>query len=137
MDDRSPLQIERVDMLRQDLDLLKQHVEIHGLSGPYPWNDFFKWGETHMNNEGQEQLIGLMLEPYGDLVDDLADQMIIDETKRFTINGAMQVSQLQQLIADNYQWALDIDFSDNNARSRFWYVSEEKLEPRLCQRLTA
>jgi len=131
-----PLQIERVAMLRQDLELLRQHVDTHGLSGPYPWNDLFKWGETHMNNEGQEQLIGLMLEHYGDLVDDLADQMSIDETKSFTINGAMQVSQLQQLIADNYQWALDIDFSDNNARSRFWYVSEEKLEPRLGQRFT-
>ncbi len=117
MDDRSPLQIERVDMLRQDLDLLKQHVETHGLSGPYPWNDFFKWGETHMNNEGQEQLFGLMLEPYRDLVADLADQMSIAETKSFTINGAMQVSHLLHLIADNYQWPFDIDFPSYHARS--------------------
>jgi hypothetical protein len=31
-------------------------------------------------------------------------------------------------------WALDLDFSDPATVARFWYVSEEKSEPRLGER---
>ena len=33
-----------------------------------------------------------------------------------------------------YAWTRDFDFSEANANARFWYVSEEKLEPRLGER---
>ncbi|HEX3498025.1 MAG TPA: hypothetical protein VHT04_01755, partial [Stellaceae bacterium] len=74
------------------------------------------------------------IEPHGDLVDDLAERMAADETSVFRIDGAMRVAALNQAIARDYGWALGIEYADHRASARFWYVSEEKLEPRLGER---
>jgi hypothetical protein len=68
------------------------------------------------------------------LVDDLADQMAADEASVFRIDGAMGVGTLHRAIARDYGWALGVDYADQRASARFWYVSEEKLEPRLGER---
>ena len=34
-----------------------------------------------------------------------------------------------------YDWALSIDYEVTEARARLWYISEEKLEPRLGSRI--
>jgi len=38
-------------------------------------------------------------------------------------------------LVTNYDWALLIDFNNPKSSELFWYVSEEKLEPRLGSRL--
>ncbi|NBV59525.1 MAG: hypothetical protein EBR73_00425 [Rhodobacteraceae bacterium] len=57
-----------------------------------------------------------------------------DEQASFRINGALPLGQLRQIVAQHYAWALRTDFSDPAQMARFWYVSEEKLEPRLGDR---
>ena len=71
-----------------------------------------------------------------DLVDPLTDTMAIDESASFLIDGAMSVERMKKLIACNYEWALNTDYDCTDAIARFWYVSEEKLEPRLGERYT-
>jgi hypothetical protein len=46
----------------------------------------------------------------------------------------MTVSALSDRLERDYDWALDIDFDQPENAARFWYVSEEKLEPRLGNR---
>jgi len=46
----------------------------------------------------------------------------------------MSCGALGALIAKRYAWARGIDFHDPAANARFWYVSAEKLEPRLGER---
>jgi hypothetical protein len=46
----------------------------------------------------------------------------------------MRVADLAGIIDATYAWTRDFDFSQPAANARFWYVSEEKLEPRLGQR---
>ena len=46
----------------------------------------------------------------------------------------MSVGQARHLIERDYAWALDTDYAHKEATARFWYVSEEKLEPRLGER---
>ena len=75
-----------------------------------------------------------MLEPYGELADDLADHMDADEDEAFHIDGAMSLDRLQSIIEDVYGWALKIDWSSPDSLARVWYVSQEKLEPRLGER---
>ena len=41
-----------------------------------------------------------------------------------------------KLIARDYAWARRYDFSQEQANARFWYVSAEKLEPRLGERFS-
>ena len=50
------------------------------------------------------------------------------------IDGAMPLARLREIVENAYAFALKLDWAspDNNARA--WYVSEEKLEPRLGER---
>ena len=75
-----------------------------------------------------------MLEPYGDMIDDLSNCMSADELKGFRINGSMTVGRLNQVLETIYDWALKIDWSKKSTNARAWYISEEKLEPRLGER---
>ena len=93
-----------------------------------------QWAETALGLEAQECLNSLLLEPYGDLVDGLSDCMSADEARFYNIDGAMPVSELKALIEEIYGWALKIDWTSREAQARVWYVSEEKLEPRLGER---
>lgn len=128
------LQIQKLAMLRADLARLQEHVASGAFNGDAPWDRLYNWAEVNLSIEGQELLVSLMLESYGTLVDDLADRMAADEGAAFRINGAMPLDELQAILDDNYGWALKIDWTSPDSRARVWYVSEEKLEPRLGER---
>ena len=46
----------------------------------------------------------------------------------------MELRELLNLIKGSFEWALEIDFDDPEKQRRFWYYSEEKLEPRFGDR---
>ncbi len=127
-------QIEKLSALRQDLKKLSVHTNTDIFTTPYPWNGLYEWTEQNLSLEGQEQLVALMMEPYGDLVDDLTQSMDADEFAAFPLDGGMSIKTFRQLIEEHYQWALEIDKEDRHSKTRFWYVSQEKLEPRLGER---
>jgi len=129
-----PVQIEKLTGLRGDLETLARHLQTNPPQGDMPWNRLWLWAEQALGLEGQEQLLSLLLEPYGALVDDLGDQMDADESDGFSIDGAMTVSALRALTEDIFDWALSADWTKPDAQARVWYTSEEKLEPRLGER---
>ncbi|WP_281966735.1 hypothetical protein [Roseovarius nanhaiticus] len=129
-----PAQIAKLADLRSDLDKLTAHLKAIDLGGAHPWDALWRWAEGALTLEGQEQLVSLMLEPYGDLVDDLAEQMACDEDRHWRIQGSMTCARLSAIVQDIYGWALDIDWDAPEAQARVWYVSEAKLEPRLGER---
>ncbi|MBF9059876.1 hypothetical protein HKCCSP123_11860 [Rhodobacterales bacterium HKCCSP123] len=127
---RHPLQAERNARLAQDLDRL-----IAEMAGPpRPWADLLDWSAVVLGEEGQEALASLVVEPYGRLVDGLAHCMSDTLDTGFRIDGTMPLGRVRQLIAEVFGWALDIDWTAEAPTARAWYVSEEKLEPRLGQR---
>ena len=129
-----PLQKPKIIQLLEDLEKLSQHIEDFDFSVEKPLDVLYQWSERNLSLEGQEQLAMLLMEPYPELVDDLTDCMNADETRLPMINGRMYVSQMREMIHQHYDWALATDYTDNKNRSRFWYISEEKLEPRLGER---
>ena len=129
-----PVQVRKLHDLRRDLDLVASKLATYDWTASLPWDGLWLWGESTLTYEGQEALLALMLEPHGDLIDDLADQMGADEAASFRINGTMPVSDLRHILETDYAWALKIDFTTPENIARFWYVSEEKLEPRLGER---
>lgn len=131
-----PVQVRKLHDLRRDLGLISQCLAGWDWTASHPWDALWTWGEATLTFEGQEALLSLMLEPHGDLIDDLAEHMGADEAASFRINGAMSVAKLREILQINYAWALKIDFSSPENIARFWYVSEEKLEPRLGMRAT-
>ena len=129
-----PVQIAKLRDLRADMDRLCEHLDNTDLAGDTPWNRLWIWAEGALTLEGQEQLVSLLMEPYGDLVDGLSMCMYADEMTSFPIDGAMPVAALRAILEDVYGWALEIDWTRREAQARVWYTSEAKLEPRVGER---
>ena len=128
-------QTAKLGALRGDLEMLLGHVrQDWDRNAPCPWDTLWRWGEAHLSDEGQECLLSLLLEPQGAVVDGLADRLDADETEGFTINASLTVEALRALVWRDYAWVRRFDFDDPVQIARFWYVSEEKLEPRLGNR---
>jgi len=129
-----PLQIEKLSALRADLEQMAGYIEGDSLADDHPWDRFYRWAEVELSLEGQEQLLSLLLEPYGALVDGLTQCMDADEHLSFFIDGAMELAQLREILESSCQWALKVDYDEPANCARFWYTSAEKLEPRVGER---
>lgn len=130
-----PVQVKKLADLRADLAHLGAHVQAGwNAAAPHPWDALWRWGEAELTEEGQECLLSLLLEPHGRLVDDLADGLDADEESGFRIDAGQNVDWLRGIVAKDYSWVRRFDFTDPAQTARFWYVSEEKLEPRLGER---
>ena len=73
-----------------------------------------------------------MQEPYGHLIDGLEDCMASDTETR--LEPGMTLADLRALLVEKFDWALAVDFDDPEQQRKFWYASEEKLEPRIGDR---
>ncbi|WP_372761376.1 hypothetical protein [Pseudoalteromonas sp.] len=93
------------------------------------WDALIAYSEQHCSLQGQEMLVSIMLELYPELVDELEDYHCADDF--LDLDPLMPLNELKQLIEQQYDWALAIDFSAAGARETYWYRSEEKMEPRL------
>ncbi len=129
-----PIQIDKIKALKHDLETLSAYVEDYNFGVLHPWRYLYEWGEENLSLEGQEQLVALMMEPYGDLVDELASQMSVDESTAHVINGLHSVGEVKRFLSENYDWALSVDYEKKKNSHFYWYVSEAKLEPRLGER---
>jgi hypothetical protein len=129
-----PIQIGKLADLRADLGRIADYLANWPQTGAHPWDALWRWGQETLTLEGQEALLALILEPHGALIDGLADCMDANEPAAFRIDGAMPLSRVSALLRDGYSWALGHDYNTAENGARFWYVSEEKLEPRLGER---
>jgi hypothetical protein len=130
-----PIQAAKLRNLRADLTRLSDHAGVAwDRRGRNPWDALWRWASAALSLEGQEQLLALMLEPHGPIVDELAETMHTDEDATFAIDGSVSVNAVRRSLAEIYDWALDEDYAQRENAARFWYVSEDKLEPRLGER---
>ena len=127
------LQTARILKTREDMNQLSNwFADEENLKQPFLWQRVMLFAESNFSLEGQELTVSLLLEPHGELVDDLADAM---HTSTVTELGpAMRLTQLNELLQKSFSWALEIDFTEPEKQRRFWYYSEEKLEPRFGDR---
>ncbi len=122
----------RIAALRDDLArLLSLAQDEAPWSSPQPWDALFQAGRD-FSLEGQEMLVSLLLEPHGALVDALTETM--DAPSPSALDPTMTVAALIRTLEEVYDWALALDFTKAGEQSLFWYVSEEKQEPRLGKR---
>ena len=129
-----PIQIKKLEQLNADLKKMSTYIETESLVENHPWDRFYLWAEKNLSLEGQEQLVSLILEPYGELVDDLSQCMDADEHLSFFIDGSMSIGRLLEIIEAQCEWAIRVDYQQKQNRARFWYTSAEKLEPRVGER---
>ncbi len=128
-----PIQIVKLQHLTDDLAALGSYLADTGLSGATPWDSLMIWADQALSAEGQELVASLILEPHGDLVDNLAHTMS-DQSGPFVLDGSMPVAEVSNLLRRNFGPLLDRDWTAPENCARAWYISEEKLEPRLGER---
>lgn len=124
-----PVQMARIEELRGDWASL--HSSDDWMKAPHPWDALFD-AASELRLECQELAVALMLEANGALIDGLVDCMDSDVSPR--LDASMPCSELADMIMGLADWALEPDFSGKAETAQFWYVSEEKLEPRLGDR---
>ncbi|MGM0662207.1 MAG: hypothetical protein ACQEUH_13650 [Pseudomonadota bacterium] len=130
-----PVQVVKLDDLSTGLARLKAYVaRSWDTDADKPWNALWHWGQAHLPVEAQEALLAAMLEPHGHLVDGLACCMQAEEETHFGIDGSMRIGDLRAILQEHYGWAIGTDYDAPDNCARFWYISEEKLEPRLGDR---
>ncbi|MGI9271973.1 MAG: hypothetical protein ACR2QT_09365 [Woeseiaceae bacterium] len=98
------------------------------------WSEVTDYAVDNASMETQELLNTLLMEIHAEVVDDLEDSMVLSED--YALHPEMPASTLSEVIEQNYDWALAIDFSEASEHGAFWYRSEEKMEPRLGVRGT-
>lgn len=124
-----PAQMGRIRTLRIELAAIADLLTgTDLLADDWPIDRLIRTSEQ-CSLELQELVVGLVLEPFGELVDGLTHCML--STTDSHLDPSMRLTQVRELVADQWQWALDIDFDDPAETAQFWYVSEDKLEPRL------
>lgn len=131
-------QAARIADLESDLRAMKEWTRSEAgqaaLAGAQPWDAVWRWAEANLGVEGQEMTVTLLIEPHGDVVDELGEALQVDEQAAFRIDGAMPVGNMRRDIEARYDWALGEDYTAKEGCARFWYVSEAKAEPRLGER---
>lgn len=121
----------RIDLLRREWLTVAGKMTPDFLTSARPLDALIKWSED-LSVDCQELLVAMVLEPFGDLIDGLADCMV--DPFGAGLDPLMGVDGLRRLLAEHADWALAYDFDAAHETAQFWYVSEEKLEPRLGNR---
>ncbi len=128
------VQLGRIATLGEDLHRLAAHLATAGLAAVRPWDAIYLWADAELSLEARELVASLLIEGHAAIVDDLEALYRTDERSRFRIDASRPLADLAALLDGNYQWTERFDFSDRTQSARFWYTSEEKLEPRLGER---
>ena len=118
--------------LQSGIGKLRRHCGNKIFAQTRPWNALYEWGARALPAEAREMFVSLLLEPHGNLIDGLAAEMAGDES--FTVDGEISTGEMRALLLRHCAWITRADFSRPAEHARFWYVSEEKQEPRLGQR---
>lgn len=107
------------------------HLTSDCLRGQCPLDDIMQVANQH-SPALQELTAALLIEPFGDLVDGLTECM--GDPFGPLCRPFSDTQELRSSIETHFDWALQIDFEATENQRQFWYVSEEKLEPRLGDR---
>ncbi len=96
------------------------------------WSKINNYAIKNFSYETQEIIKVQMIELYPKIADPLAENMSESNDQSLQVN--QKISSLISYIEKNYKWALKINFSLKKNLHLFWYISEEKLEPRIGER---
>lgn len=126
-----PIAAARIATLRTEWPQFAATLTPQSMTAEHPI-DAILHASARWSVDTQELIVALMLEPFGELVDGLTDCMATPYVPR--IDPKMPCADLKAMIESDWQWACAVDYADAAACAQFWYVSEEKLEPRLGNR---
>ena len=130
----SDFQKKKIEKLYQDLKKTVNYLEAININQKFLFNNIYKWLEKQVCDECLEYLVSIFMEPFDEIVNEHKDKMSSDEDKYFTIPTERKISELRNIIENNYSDILKLDFSIKENNHNFWFISKNKEEPRLGSR---
>ena len=131
----SEYQTNKINILIKDLEVFeKNYLLDFEFNENFLWNNLYLWIEKELSEEGIEYIVSMLMEPYDNIVNPLVENMSAEEDLYFDIPGERLVSNLINIIKNNYSNILDIDFDSPNEIANFWFISKNKEEPRVANR---
>ena len=126
------VQSDRISLLEKDLSTLSSWITPDWWQKSKPLEQLMEQAQATLSLEAVEMLVSIILEPFGDLIDDLTDNLSVQED--FSIPAKQTIADLRAEIEDHYSWCFNINADEKSQSTLFWYTSEAKLEPRLGYR---
>ena len=117
------LDIEKIILFLKKIDLD---------NNDYKWKNIIDFADKNLNYDAQEIVKVQLIELHPEIADPLGNDMSNSDDLYLKTNE--KISSIIDFIEKNYDWAIKIDFSKKENLYLFWYISEEKLEPRLGER---
>ena len=131
----SDFQKKKINQLIVDLKKLNQYLKSEfDFNKNYPFNELYLWIEKNLNEECIEYTVSMMMEPYSEIVNPYIKEMSSDEEKYFNIPTDRTISDLRNILENNYKEIIKIDFSKKENNQNFWFISKNKEEPRIANR---
>tara|TARA_A100000164_G_scaffold376623_1_gene414052 strand:+ start:3222 stop:4883 length:1662 start_codon:yes stop_codon:yes gene_type:complete len=133
---KSQYQLKKIELLLQDVKKFLDFVENRfDFEKDYPFNEIYLWLEKETCEECIEYIVSIMMEPYDEITNPLIKKMSSEEDKYFNIPTDRTVGELVEIIEKNYSSILTINFKKEKNFRKFWFISKNKEEPRLADRL--
>ena len=123
----------RLKILIEEWGNINNKVKIETLEKSYSLKILFDLTKN-FSSECKELMISLILEIGSDEIDGL--ECCLESSQGVKLSPEMKLEKLKQILQNNFNWALKINFNLKTSNSKFWYISEEKLEPRLGNRFS-
>ena len=120
-----------LEVMRREWPLVVARLQAGELGGYRPLDRLVE-DSAQWSLGTQERLVSLCIDAFPELVDGLTDCMATPFTP--VLDPLMDCAELAAMIARDWDWAVATDFEAKAEQAQFWYVSEEKLEPRLGDR---
>ncbi len=125
------VQAARIETLRSEWPhVVRAIAEVRAAPPTRPFDALYDAGGA-LSLEAQELLVALLLEPHGAIIDDLSADMAAPTQTSDPLRPWMRVGEMRARVARDGAWALHLDLEAPGAAQYFWYVSEDKAEPRL------
>ena len=125
----------RITLLERELAALQAKLNHSGqslLSAPMPFARLCTALHESDSVETQELVNSLLLELYPQHVNGY--ELTTATAEGMQVDATMTLHRLVEIIESRYAWALQENFACARSQARFWYMSQEKAEPRLGDR---
>ena len=115
----SQYQKNKINELVNDLNKFLFFIKNFNFQKEYAFNDLYIWIEKNLKLECSEYLVSIMMEPYDKITDPLIHEMSSEEENYFNIPSERKISDLRNILEDNYSEILKIDFNEKKKQSKF------------------
>ena len=131
----SDYQKKKIQNLKDDLKKVTDFLDTnYSEKKDYFFNEFYLWAEENLSEEGIEYIVSMLMEPFDDITEPLIATMSSNEDKYFNIPTHKTVRDLVNILEKYYGNLIKIDFNKNENNQNFWFISQNKEEPRIANR---